>query len=328
LEVTMIGKTTESGERDNGTLSLDTVTLVPPSFDTSELSPEQPGYVVDVRSSTGVARDAVLLPSEDPIALLGTPAHPLSTPPTSFDVGPPPLPPEEGVLRAPPKQSERTLAHGIMLVGAALILAPVFWGFARGSRFERAERVQTAPTEESPPVGLVPAFTAANPGRAAGAPEDSKGARAETLQSAMPSTSEAAVQIPPLVIQTKDPLADPSDPTSQVAPRQVAKPDAKAPRSEASTRGVGSSAAFDFSTAMNSVAMVAIGPGQCGPEATGVVPVSITFAPSGKATHAVVEGGALRGTTTGSCVATALKNLKVAPFEGDLATLRTNVVLK
>jgi hypothetical protein len=91
---------------------------------------------------------------------------------------------------------------------------------------------------------------------------------------------------------------------------------------------IGSALPFDFSAAMNAVAATNIGPSQCGAAAVGTVPVAVTFSPSGRATRAVVENGALRGTRAGSCVATQLRSVQIAPFDGDTATIQTTVLLR
>lgn len=57
----------------------------------------------------------------------------------------------------------------------------------------------------------------------------------------------------------------------------------------------------------------------------GLVRVSVTFAPSGRATRSVVSGPPYAGTTTGSCVAAAFRSLSVPPFSGDPVTVSKSV---
>lgn len=56
--------------------------------------------------------------------------------------------------------------------------------------------------------------------------------------------------------------------------------------------------------------------------------VSVTFAPSGRATRAVIEGGPHRGTSVGSCIAQRLRAAAVKPFEGPAVTVRTSVHIR
>jgi hypothetical protein len=98
------------------------------------------------------------------------------------------------------------------------------------------------------------------------------------------------------------------------------------PRKDVSRSGVPTTLNFD--AAMSAVAAMSIGPAQCGPEAVGLVPAAVTFAPSGQAVRAVIEDGPLRGTTTGSCVALRLRSARIAPFEGSPATVRTTVMMR
>ncbi|MFT3769425.1 MAG: hypothetical protein QM820_28640 [Minicystis sp.] len=68
----------------------------------------------------------------------------------------------------------------------------------------------------------------------------------------------------------------------------------------------------------------------CRGEDAGVlnVPVSVTFASSGRATTARVNGGPLVGTAAGSCLATALRGASVPPFEGAPVTVNVSLNLR
>ena len=54
--------------------------------------------------------------------------------------------------------------------------------------------------------------------------------------------------------------------------------------------------------------------------------VQVTFAPSGRATTAIVNG-ALAGTRTGVCVATMLRGAQVPAFDGGAVTVHKNVLI-
>ncbi|MFO0593210.1 MAG: hypothetical protein U0441_37045 [Polyangiaceae bacterium] len=55
--------------------------------------------------------------------------------------------------------------------------------------------------------------------------------------------------------------------------------------------------------------------------------VSVTFAPSGHATRATIDGGPHRGTAIGSCIAQQLRNATIAPFEGEAVTIHKTIHL-
>lgn len=56
--------------------------------------------------------------------------------------------------------------------------------------------------------------------------------------------------------------------------------------------------------------------------------VSVVFAPSGQATHAVLRGGPFLGTETGSCIAAALRTARVGPFEGGPVTVNATARIR
>ncbi|MBW2523230.1 MAG: hypothetical protein JRI23_03605, partial [Deltaproteobacteria bacterium] len=63
-------------------------------------------------------------------------------------------------------------------------------------------------------------------------------------------------------------------------------------------------------------------------EGTRSVTVTVTFAPSGRVTTAMLAGGAYAGTPTGSCIASAFKGATVPPFEGSFVTVSKTVTLR
>jgi hypothetical protein len=87
-------------------------------------------------------------------------------------------------------------------------------------------------------------------------------------------------------------------------------------------------AGLDYSAAMSAVNAAASLGGACGSQATGHVATAVTFAPNGHATRAVLESGPLRGSSAGSCVARHLTRATIAPFDGDLVTVQSTVVLR
>jgi hypothetical protein len=53
--------------------------------------------------------------------------------------------------------------------------------------------------------------------------------------------------------------------------------------------------------------------------------VTITFAPSGRVTSALLSGPPFSGTATGSCIARTLRTATMAPFTGDPLTFTKKV---
>lgn len=78
------------------------------------------------------------------------------------------------------------------------------------------------------------------------------------------------------------------------------------------------------------VASAARGAASCfGPdELRRTMAVSVTFAPSGRVTQAIVQGGPHRGTAIGSCIAQHLRGASVKPFEGPAMTVRTSIHIR
>jgi len=87
-------------------------------------------------------------------------------------------------------------------------------------------------------------------------------------------------------------------------------------------------AAFSADQALAAIRAAGIGSAQCGEGAAGATVVSVTFAPSGRVTRALVEDGPLQGTAVGGCIARQLRSVRVAPFQGDFQTLRTDITLR
>lgn len=86
--------------------------------------------------------------------------------------------------------------------------------------------------------------------------------------------------------------------------------------------------AFDQDEASASLSAAAGSAIACrGDAPSGFAKVSVTFAPSGRVTTAVVDGP-FAGTLTGGCIAKVFRNARVHPFDGSLVTVRKTVILK
>jgi hypothetical protein len=58
------------------------------------------------------------------------------------------------------------------------------------------------------------------------------------------------------------------------------------------------------------------------------MPVRVVYAPSGKVTSASLQGGPFMGTSTGGCIATALRSARVASFEGEPTAVMTTIRIR
>jgi hypothetical protein len=61
---------------------------------------------------------------------------------------------------------------------------------------------------------------------------------------------------------------------------------------------------------------------------TGTAQVSVTFAPSGDVTGAIVRGAAFANTVEGDCISVKFRSLHVTPFTGDSITSRRSITFQ
>ena len=87
---------------------------------------------------------------------------------------------------------------------------------------------------------------------------------------------------------------------------------------------------FDSEAAAASLTQVAGAASACRNEGdpAGNATVLVRFAPSGRATSAVVESGPFAGTVTGGCIATTFRKARVPPFSGDFVTVKKTITLR
>ena len=108
--------------------------------------------------------------------------------------------------------------------------------------------------------------------------------------------------------------AEPQTESSEVAPPAANEPQ---PRP------------FDRTAASNAVQAAAAGAADCGRGQGGSTRVAVTFAPSGRATVALVEPGSpFSGTEVGSCIATRMRAVSVPPFDGARVTVHTTLSVR
>jgi hypothetical protein len=87
--------------------------------------------------------------------------------------------------------------------------------------------------------------------------------------------------------------------------------------------------AFNRSAAAVSIASKGMGASSCKDDPGSMsIPVSVTFAASGRVTRATINGGPFKGTSAGSCIAAALRNASVPSFDGEPVTVHTSIHLR
>jgi hypothetical protein len=113
-------------------------------------------------------------------------------------------------------------------------------------------------------------------------------------------------------------------------PAPAPPPRADAPVEAAPPAASPAAAGIDTAAAATAIAIAAARASGCidpeDPRTT--MPVRVTFAPSGRVTSATVAGGPFAGTDAGGCIAMALRNAKVGPFEGPAVTVRRSVRIR
>jgi hypothetical protein len=225
------------------------------------------------------------------IAEIGTRHHPVSTPPTALDV----------VERSP--KSFRYVWHAAVaaVLGAAfaISMAPFFID----ATLHGAEKSGPSTHHES----------------AAGRVPSPQGAALPTQSSSTTSDTNPTHEVAISPVRIGAPLQPHPTHISQRA-----KAVARMPSVESADFP-----AFDVASANAAVdAAAGTGISNCAPSSAGSVPISVTFAPSGRVTQSLVEGGALQGTSAGSCLALQLRSARVAPFDGAPATVHRDVAMK
>lgn len=144
------------------------------------------------------------------------------------------------------------------------------------------------------------------------------------LAAAEPATIEEASPESAAVTPPEATPAATQNPTLSAA---VLAPTAAKPRAKAKTRAT---EPFDASATNASLAEAQARASSCRKpdDPSGVAQVTITFAPSGRVTTALVAGQPFAGTPTGGCVASTLRSARVPAFVGDPVTVRKTVTIQ
>lgn len=159
------------------------------------------------------------------------------------------------------------------------------------------QQAPPATTGESPPSS-----TASSPAQEPPSSNDTPPA-GTTPAWKPPSTATAPVGTAPTT---------PTTPTTPPVATSATTPPAPTPTQ---TTPPPSGAEFNQAAAKAALRSAAASAAACPSEKPGVAQVSITFAPSGRVTSSKVSG-TFAGTTTGGCIASAMRAASVPPFEG------------
>jgi hypothetical protein len=151
---------------------------------------------------------------------------------------------------------------------------------------------------------------------------------AATHEAPAPAATTAEPKSKPAVVraveQTRPVERAPAAPLPErpAAPPPVEKP---APPPPAAAGGD-----FDRGAAKAALAAAAGAAASCkqADDPSGGARVSVTFAPSGRVSSAVLTGGAFQGTKTGACIAGAFRGATVPPFAGDPVTVSKEVSIR
>ncbi len=252
--------------------------------------------------------------------------------PTSIEPEPPP-PPDPAVAAADdvamaPAKSNKGLVIGLAAaVGVLAVIALAFGGYVLFSRTPPADTTSSALSATT-----ASAAPAAAPDTAAGSTPDA--AAQEPSAAATTETGDAGPARPaaPSTAAKGDSARDPKpESTKKDEHKKDDKKDESkdAPAPAADTAAAGG-APFSRSAAVAALNAAAGAASGCkkpdGP--TGRGRVSVTFAPSGKVSSAVVEGPPFAGTSVGGCVAAAFRRATVPPFTGSPVTVHKSFTIQ
>jgi len=174
-----------------------------------------------------------------------------------------------------------------------------------------------APAEEQPSAEL-----------AATAPVEQQGE--SSLEPMPPATGIAPVESEPPATAAEAAAATPPTGAPVAAATVVTVAGATAVKPRARSKAAEATEPFDASAANASLAQAQARASSCrkADDPSGVAQVTITFAPSGRVTTALVAGPPFAGTQTGGCVASTLRSARVPPFLGEPVTVRKTVTIQ
>ncbi|MRG93464.1 hypothetical protein [Polyangium spumosum] len=194
--------------------------------------------------------------------------------------------------------------------------------------------LRTADTAQAPApntAAAAPADTAATKGGAE-APADKRDTKADAPKGdGRDKPAGGADKQPDKPADTK--AAEPAQPSSGNKAQDLAAAMAAANKGGASAPApapAGGGGEFSRSAASSALGAAAGRAAGCRSptDPAGTARVSVTFAPSGRATSAIVNGPPFAGTRTGGCIAAAFRSASVPPFSGGPVTVSKSVTIR
>lgn len=207
-------------------------------------------------------------------------------------------------------------------VGVGAILAVGLMSKAPAETAPAATQAALVVAPMEAPAAAVPVAVPAMPAPVLAAPKAEPAVKAPAVKPAAPRLRAPSPRAPRVAavaaVAAPEPVAAPVSTADLpiVMPEIPAAP--KAPEVQ-----------FNRSAAAVSIASKGMGASSCKDEPGSMsIPVSVTFAASGRATRAMINGGPFRGTSTGSCIAAALRGASVPAFDGQPVTVNTSIHLR
>jgi predicted Zn finger-like uncharacterized protein len=286
-------------------------------------------------TSAGGGYDEVLN-SPPSFPSFGGPMLAAPTLPTSIEPEPPP-PPDPAVAAADdlamaPAKSNKGLVIGLAAaVGVLAVIALAFGGYVLFSRTPPADTTSSAlsATTASAAPGAAPDTTAAAAPDAA-AQEPSAAATTDTADAGPARPAAPGTTAKGDSTREPKPESTKKDEPKKDDKKDDKKDEAKDTPAPAADTAAGGGAPFSRSAAVSALNAAAGAASGCkkpdGP--TGRGRVSVTFAPSGKVSSAVVEGPPFAGTSVGGCVAAAFRRATVPPFTGSPVTVHKSFTIE
>jgi predicted Zn finger-like uncharacterized protein len=221
-----------------------------------------------------------------------------------------------------PQKKKRTA----LIAGAALAAVVTCIGIAIAVSGGNNKDVQTA-ASTSPSLSAAVAVASSpeplKPVATAPATTEEKTPEAVASTSAEPTKPEAPVAV---ANAGKNGVSSSTSSANAGAKKEETKKDTvkkEEKKADAAPAAPAAAGAFNVGAAKQALAVAASQATICkkpdGPTGTGKA--TVTFAPSGRATTAVISGGSFGGTTVGGCISNVFKRAKVPPFEGAPVTV-------
>jgi predicted Zn finger-like uncharacterized protein len=247
---------------------------------------------------------------------LASPA--LAPPPVDFPAGPAGDDLMEPIRTKDNKKMFLAFGAGILLVGAVMLAMQYLGGDATS-----AKKPETTAVTATAPAPAAPTATAAPEPTAAGAEAPAAAPTALAPGAVVPPASKTTGKVAGKTTTKGDDTTPPSSSPAPAKVTAVATPVAAAAPAPAAGGG-GEGPSFDRAAAISALSAAASSAQSCkradGP--TGSGRIAVTFAPSGNATTANVEGPPFAGTPVGGCVAARFRGTRVPPFGGASVTVR------